>query len=79
MPAASLIPFTPELRPSLAPISGSKDYAQWREQLERMDSFLPTVARRLIQVLLESWLKANPEASPQKQERFERTVLSARG
>lgn len=77
MPAASLIAFTPELRPSLPPICASKDYAQWREQLERMDLLLPPLERRLTEELLGSWLKANPEASTRQQQTFERTVLSS--
>ena len=77
MPAASLIPFTLELRPSLPTISGSKDYEQWREQLERIDLLLSPIEQRLTRELLGPWLKANPEASARAQVKFQRTVLLA--
>ena len=77
MPATSLIPFTPELRPSLPPTHGCKDYADWRQQLERIDSMLPELEARLIGDGLSNWLKTHPKSSARQQQNMERHVLRA--
>lgn len=77
MPAPSLIAFTPELRPSLPPTHACKDYADWRQQLERIDLMLPELEAGLVQDMISNWLKTHPKSSVRQQQNFERHALRA--